>query len=310
MRVLITDHIHPYLALRLTQMGFICDVRETITNEEVLECISEYEGIIIATKIKVYKSLIDLATNLKFVGRAGSGMENVDVAYAQSKGIACVNSPEGNRNAVAEHAIGMILSLMNHIPRSDREMRSGIWMREENRGEELMGRTIGLIGFGNTGETLAKRLRGFEMTVLAYDPYRDSLPDGIAILSDLKRIKEEADILSLHLPLTPETAHFFNLEFASSFRKPFYLINTSRGSVVNTAELIIAIRKGYVRAAALDVFENEKPPSFDENEQAWWDEIRQMDRILLTPHVAGWTQESKKRIAKVLSEKIKNLGIA
>lgn len=309
MRVLITDHIHPYLALRLTQLGYTCDVREGITNEEVAEQIHQYEGIIIATKIKVTDALVDKATKLRFVGRAGSGMENVNVEYAESKGIACLNSPEGNRNAVAEHAIGMILSMMNHIPRSDREMRSAIWLREENRGEELMGRTIGLIGFGNTGETLARRLSGFDMNILAYDPYRDEIPDGLATLADLDRIREEADILSLHLPLTPETNHFFDYKFASSFRKPFYLINTSRGSVVHTHDLIRAINEGFVRGAALDVFENEKPANYTESEQLWWDTLRTMDRVLLTPHVAGWTIESKKRIAKVLSEKIKTLSL-
>ena len=304
MKVLITEDLHPYLSTRLTQWGCQCVIEPAITNQEVADCLHEYEGLVVATKIKVTAELLDRAPELKWVARAGSGMENIDLKAAAERNVACVNSPEGNCDAVAEQVLGMLLAMFNNTVRSDAEMRRGIWLREANRGIELGGKTVGIVGFGHTGSSVARKLQGFNVRILAYDKYLSESPVEYAELASMDRIAEEADVLSLHLPLTPETAHFFNSELIQRFRKPFWLVNTSRGSVLKTEDLLAGLADEKVLGAALDVFENEKPHTYNKEEQAWWAALRRHDRVLLSPHVAGWTVESKHRIAEVLCSRI------
>jgi D-3-phosphoglycerate dehydrogenase len=304
MRVLITEDLHPYLMVRLAQFGCKCDIRPKINRTEILDQISDYEGLVVATRVKVDRELIDAASNLKWVARAGSGMENIDVSYAESKNISCVNSPDGNCDAVGEHAVGLLLNLLNYMRRSDLEMRSDIWLREANRGHELGSLCVGIVGFGHTGKALAQRLAGFGCSVLAYDVAEMESPFDYVEMASLERIQEEADVLSLHLPLNPSTKHLVNKTFLNGFRKPIWLLNTSRGPVVKTSDLITALQDGRVHAAGLDVFEHEKIDQFGPVESKWWQSLKSLPNVILTPHVAGWTFESKKRIAKILSQRI------
>ena len=300
-KILITDELHPLLKEGLEQDGFVVDYCPAISSEEVLEIIHEYEGLIINSKVYAGKELLERATKLKFVCRAGSGLEVIDLDYAKKKNVIAFNSPEGNRNAVAEHALGMLLNLLNNISKADRELRNKEWKREENRGNELSGKTIGLIAFGNTAQAFAKILKGFDVKILAYDKYKTNLENE----SSLHNIFEQADVLSLHLPLTEETKCMIDYAFFSSFKKPIWLINTSRGKVLRTNDLLQAVNEGKVIAAALDVFENERLSSLNETEKKDFEALISDNRILLTPHIAGWTYESKKKIAEVLLEKIR-----
>ncbi|MBI1192137.1 MAG: hypothetical protein GC205_03030 [Bacteroidetes bacterium] len=304
MKVLITDHLHPLLAERLRAAGMDCDVEPDISNEEVMASLHAYQGLVVATKIRVTEALLDSAPDLQFVARAGSGMENIDQVAAGLRGISCVSSPEGNAGAVAEHAVGMLLALLNHLPRADREMRQGLFRREANRGTELFGKTLAIIGFGHTGSALAARLRGFGMTLLAHDKYKSGFSSGEWLECDWARIYREADIVSLHLPLTPETHYLINADCLARFEKPIYLVNTSRGPIVHTVDLIDGLQAGRVLGAALDVFENEKPDTFGPAEALWWEPLRAMEQVLLSPHVAGLTMESRFKIAEVLASKI------
>ncbi len=300
-KILITDELHPLLQEGLEQDGFIVDYRPAISAEEVLEIIHDYEGIVINSKVYAGKDLLDRAVKLKFVCRAGSGLEVIDLDYAKRNNIISFNSPEGNRNAVAEHALGMLLNLLNNISKADRELRNKEWKREENRGNELSGKTIGLIAYGNTAEAFAKILKGFDVKILAYDKYKPNFENE----SSLHSIFEQADVLSLHLPLTEETKYMIDYAFLSSFKKPIWLVNTSRGKVLRTIDLLQAVNEGKVIGAALDVFENEKLSSLNETEKKGFEALISDNRILLTPHIAGWTYESKKKIAEVLLEKIR-----
>jgi len=304
MKVLITDHLHPLLAERLRAAGMQCDEEPDISNEEVMAGLHAYQGLVVATKIRVTEALMDSAPGLRFVARAGSGMENIDQVAAGSRGIMCVSSPEGNAGAVAEHGVGMLLALLNHLARADREIRQGLFRREGNRGVELAGKTLAIIGFGHTGSALATRLRGFGMTLLAHDKYKSGFSTGEWQECDWARIYREADILSLHLPLTPETHFMVNAERLAQFEKPIYLLNTSRGPVVHTVDLLDALQSGRVLGAALDVFENEKPETYGPAEALWWEPLRAMEQVLLSPHVAGLTMESRYKIADVLASKI------
>lgn len=245
---------------------------------------------------------MDQAKNLKFIARAGAGMDNIDELYAQSKGIQLLNAPEGNRNAVGEHMVGMLLSLFNHLHTSHLEIKEGKWLREENRGIELRERTIGLIGYGNNGEAMAKCLSGFGVRILAYDKYKSGFGNEYVIESTLEDIAMYADVLSLHVPLTPETFEMVNADFLNSFLKPIYLLNGSRGEVVVLPALVEALREGKVLGAALDVLPIEKFPALEA--QPWFKEITTHPNVLLTPHVAGWTVESYFKIANVLADKI------
>ncbi len=300
-RILITDELHPLLKEGLEQDGLAVDYRPDVSAKEVLEIIHDYEGLVINSKVYAGKELFDRAVKLKFVCRAGSGLEVIDLNYAKQKGIIAFNSPEGNRNAVAEHALGMLLNLMNNISKANQEIRNREWKREENRGTELSGKTIALIAYGNTAQSFTKILKGFDVRVLAYDKYKH----GFENESSVETIFEQADIVSLHLPLTEETKYMIDYKFLSSFKKPIWLINTSRGKVLRTSDLLLALYEGKVIAAALDVLENEKLSSLNENEKRDFRELISDKRILLTPHIAGWTHESKTKIAEVLLEKIR-----
>lgn len=304
MKVLITDDVHLLLIDVLRQMGYEVDFRPEITFEETLARIAPYKGLIINSKIFCGEELLSKAPKLCWVGRLGSGMEVIDTKACDERGVKYFNSPEGNRNAVAEHALGLLLNVMNNITKSNNEVKHGNWIREPNRGEELSGKTIGIIALGNTGQAFAKVLRGFDVQVLAYDKYKKGFGDAFVKESGLEEIFERADIVSLHLPLTDETRYMVNENFLNSFQKPIYLINTSRGKVLQTTALLGAVKSGKVKAAALDVLENEKINKLNTDEQQWFDALIKEERIILTPHIAGWTVESKRKIAEVVLEKV------
>jgi D-3-phosphoglycerate dehydrogenase / 2-oxoglutarate reductase len=307
-KILITDELHPLLQEGLISDGFIVDYIPEITEQEVLEIIHDYEGLVINSKVYAGKDMLDRGVKLKFVCRAGSGLEAIDLEYAKQKSVTAFNSPEGNRNAVAEHALGMLLNMMNHISIADREVRNYEWKREKNRGHELSGKTLGLIAYGNTARAFAKLLRGFDVKILAYDKYQKGFGNAQVKESALQEIFEEAEVLSLHLPLTAETHFMIDYAFLSSFHKPIWLINTSRGKVLRTADLLRAIEGGKISAAALDVLENEKLNLLNAEEQRVFQQLISDHRVLLTPHIAGWTHESKVKIATVLLERIRALA--
>jgi D-3-phosphoglycerate dehydrogenase / 2-oxoglutarate reductase len=311
-RVLITDDCHPILTEGLTALGYTCEYLPDITPEETTRVIPEYEGLIINSKILVNRAFLDRAVQLRFVGRLGSGMEIVDRAYAAEKNVAVMSSPEGNRNAVAEQALGMLLALANNVLKGDREVRQNIWAREANRGFELKGKTLGIVGFGHTGSQFAKKLQGMEMRVLAFDKYlpagyADKMPWVQAV--DLETIQQEADIVSLHLPLTAETQHIVNEDFIEKCKPGFILMNTARGKCVKTVDLIAGLESGKIGGACLDVFENEKPGTFTLAEKELYDQLHTFQQVVFTPHVAGWTFESKKLLASILVEKITALEV-
>ncbi len=306
-KILITDPVHPNLLHDLEGMDYEVDYQPTIEQSGVLEVISKYRGLIINSKIKADVQLIDKGERLKFIGRLGAGLEVIDQPYATSKGIKYFNTPEGNCDAVAEHAIGMLLGLMNHINRADAQVRKGQWLREPNRGVELGGKTVGVIGYGNTGTAFTKRLTGFDVRILAYDKYKTGFGTGAIEETRLEAIHEHADVVSLHVQLTPETQFLVNKSFIKRFSKPFYLVNTSRGKVVCTEDLLWGLDEGLILGAALDVLENEKLETFNEKEQAVFDRLACHSKVLLTPHVAGWTKESKEKIAKTMAYKIKEI---
>ncbi|MEN9609676.1 MAG: hypothetical protein RLZZ628_490 [Bacteroidota bacterium] len=308
-KVLITDEVHPLMLKGFQEKGYLVDYQPNTTYQKVLNIIEDYEGLIVNSKILVHQALIDRAVKLEFVGRLGSGMEIIDRKYAAAKGIAVHNSPEGNRNAVAEHAVGMLLALTNQLVIADNQVRQKIWQREARRGFEIEGLTVGIIGFGHTGARFARKLAGFDMKILAYDKY---LSPGYTRPSDLKNIIEtdvqtiqnQADIISFHLPLTTETHHFFNDAFLNYCEKNIILINTSRGKVVDLKTVVQGLASGKLRGACLDVFENEKVETFSSEENQLYDRLYGFKNTVLTPHVAGWTHESKQNLAKILLDKI------
>jgi D-3-phosphoglycerate dehydrogenase len=306
-KVLFIDSVHPLIREELTAHGFHCDYFPDYTRQDFEGVIGQYYGIIIRSKIKIDKELLGKATDLRFIGRVGSGLENIDVPYAVSRGITCMNSPEGNRDAVGEHTLGMLLALINHINRADRQVHDGKWIREGNRGMEIKGKTVGIIGYGNMGSAFAQRLKGFEANVISYDKYKRDYSDGNTTETSLEVIFETTDILSLHVPLTEETQYLVNSEFISEFRKKIWLINTSRGSVVNTVDLSNQLKAGKLMGAALDVLEYEDS-SFESLSGSRTEEFNYLlnaDNVLITPHIAGWTTESKYKLARVLVDKIK-----
>ncbi len=307
MKVLFIDSTHKSLFEILKSNGFECDYKPEISKEEIINSISNYEGVITRSKITFDKPLIDRAKKLKFIGRVGAGMENIDVEYAKHKGITCMNAPEGNRDAVGEHAVAMILNLFNKICIANQQVKNGIWQREANRGLEIGGKTIGIIGYGNTGSAFAKKISGFGANILSYDKYKTNYSDGITKEASLQTIFEQADILSLHVPLTEETDYMVDSNFLKSFKKNIYLINTSRGKVVKTSDLSTAIAEGKVLGAALDVLEYEKT-SFEklhiENTPESLKILIESENVILSPHVAGWTVESNYKLAKYLADKI------
>jgi len=309
-RILFIDSNHPLLHEELQAAGFVCDLQYEWSKEKVAEELDNYTGIVIRSRFKIEKDLIDKGTSLKFIARAGAGMENIDVTYAESKGIKCLHAPEGNRDAVGEHAIGMLLSLLNNLNRADKEVRQGIWIREGNRGIEIQGKTIGIIGYGNMGSAFAQRLKGFGVTVLAYDKYKKNFSDEYAKEAKMDELFEKANILSLHLPLTEETRFLVNSTFIEKFKKDIYIINTARGKNLKTDDLVEQIKKGKVLGACLDVLEYEHT-SFEALDPSKLPDsfkyLIQSDKVILTPHIAGWTFESHEKIARVLVNKIKAL---
>ncbi|MFZ4572137.1 MAG: NAD(P)-dependent oxidoreductase [Bacteroidales bacterium] len=309
-KVLIIDTVHPLIREELTAMGFHCEEFPGFKRKDYEAIASEYTGIVIRSKIKIDKSFLDKATQLKFIGRVGSGLENIDVAYAKSLGIQCLNSPEGNRDAVGEHTLGMLLALLNHICRANNEVRQGRWIREGNRGVEIKGKTIGIIGYGNMGGAFAQRLKGFDAKVIAYDKYKCGYSDELVRESVMDELWQTADIVSLHVPLTEETFYLADDEFFGKFTKNIVLLNTSRGQVVNTSALVNALKTGKVRAAALDVleFEDSSFEVLSADVQPDFSYLLGAPNVLLTPHIAGWTVESDVKLAAVLVEKIRNLG--
>jgi D-3-phosphoglycerate dehydrogenase / 2-oxoglutarate reductase len=306
-KILLLDSNHPLLKELLEQNGFGCDEDYTSTKEELMKKMDNYEGLVIRSRFKIDATFMDAASKLKCIARAGAGMENIDVVYAEQKGIKCVHAPEGNRDAVGEQAIGMLLALMNNLMRSDKEVRTGIWLREENRGYELNGKTVGIIGFGNMGSAFAERLHGFGVKILAYDKYKTNFGNEFVKEASLQEIFDQADVLSLHIPLTDETRFWVNDDFISSFKKNIWLINTARGKILQTEALVKHLKTGKVIGACLDVLEYETV-SFEQLDASKlpvdFQYLIQSDKVILSPHIAGWTFESHEKIAKVLAKKI------
>src|SRR5690606_41654500 len=306
MKVLAIDSNHDLLNQGLKNAGFQVDEDYHSSKEEILKIIHQYDGIIIRSRIPVNAEFLQKAENLKFIGRVGAGLENIDAEFALEKGIKLINAPEGNRDALAEHCVGTLLMLMNRLKIADYEVRNGIWKREENRGDELKGKTVGLIGYGNMGKAFAQRLKGVEVDVICFD-IKQNVGDENAKQVDIQQIFEKSEVLSLHIPLTDLTRNLINNDFLSKFRKPLYLINTARGKCVNTKDLVKNIKSGKIKGACLDVSEFEKS-SFENLETGELPEefqyLIQSEKVILTPHIAGWTIQSKEKLAKVVLDKI------
>lgn len=300
--ILIVDDIHPVFMERAEAMGYHCDYHPLIKPDEALKIIGDYTGLVMRSKFKLNRTYIDAGKNLRFVCRAGAGMDNIDEAYAVEKGIHLINAPEGNADAVGEHAIGLLLALMNNFRNADTEIRTGSWKREANRGYELKGKTVGIVGYGFMGHSLARKLSGFEVNVIAYDKYKTGFSDQYAREVSMEEIVKHSDVISFHIPLTAETDGMVNDEYLFHFKKPIFLINTSRGKIIKTRAVLNAIDKGKILGAGLDVLETEKFPALAEQE--WFDDLRRSGKVLLTPHVAGWTFDSYRKISEVMTEKL------
>ena len=302
MKILFIDTVHPLLKQELEKENHICDSAYNKSKTEIQQIISNYQGIIIRSRFKIDKQFIDCGSNLKFIARAGSGLENIDVEYAENKNIHCYNAAEGNRQAVAEHALGMLLSLFNNLNNADQEVREGKWERERNRGIELAGKTVGIIGYGNNGSAFAEVLKGFNVKILAYDKYLTNYPQE----SSMETIYKEADIISLHVPLTDETTYLVDDNFINRFVKNFYLINTARGKCVNTKNLVKALENKKIIGACLDVLEYEKTSFENLIKDGLTSDMQYLmnaKNTILSPHVAGWTVESNVKIAEVILNK-------
>lgn len=302
MNILHLDKNHPLLIQQLNEAGFTNKEDVTSTKSEVEKIVSNYHGIVIRSRFKCDRQFIDAARNLKFIARVGAGLESIDIPYAEKKGIVLISAPEGNRNAVGEHTLGMILSLFNKLNIADKEVRNGHWNREENRGIELDGKTVGIIGYGNMGKAFSKKLRGFDCKVLCYD-IKELVGDENAVQVDLKTFQKEVDVVSLHTPWTPLTNKMVDSEFINNFSKPFWLFNTARGKSVVTSDLVSALKTGKILGAGLDVLEYEKS-SFESlftlETPGELKELLTFENVILSPHVAGWTVESKIKLAQTI----------
>ncbi|MFK2818566.1 2-hydroxyacid dehydrogenase [Flavobacteriaceae sp. LMIT009] len=308
MKVLHLDTNHSLLIDQLKDLGFTNHEDYNSSKQEVEEKIHEYDGIVIRSRFTIDKQFLDAATNLKFIGRVGAGLENIDCEYAEQKGVCLISAPEGNRNAVGEHSLGMLLSLFNKLNAANQEVKNGLWRREENRGIELDGKTVGLIGYGNMGKAFAKKLHGFDVEVLCYD-IKPNVGDENCLQVSLDELQHKVDVLSLHTPQTSLTINMVNSDFINAFKKPFWLINTARGKSVVTKDLVSALESGKILGAGLDVLEYEKS-SFenmftDETLPEAFQYLIDAHNVLLTPHVAGWTFESKEKLAQTIVDKIK-----
>ncbi|MFN5416514.1 MAG: NAD(P)-dependent oxidoreductase [Flavobacteriia bacterium] len=307
MKILFLDTVHEILEKRLTEKGLTCINGTKLSLEETKKQLSEIDGIVIRARFTLDEDVLKHAPKLKFIARSGAGMENIDIAYCESRGIQLFNAPEGNRNAVGEHALGMLLSLMNKIHTANRDVKKGLWEREFNRGIELDGKTVGIIGLGNNGSAFAKKLKGFDVEILAYDKYKTGFSGEQIKESSLEEIFEKADVISFHIPQNEETIYFANDKFFESLQKPIYLLNLSRGKIVETKALLNALNSGKVLGAALDVLEYEKSSfenMFDGSLPKEFTELVQSEKVLLTPHVGGWTHESYFKLSDVLADKI------
>ncbi len=308
MNILFVDHVHPVLEELLTSAGHHCQHNYNGSQNEIQQNLNDCHGIVIRSRFKINAAFIQAAPQLKFIARAGAGLENIDLECAQQHNVQVFAVPEANRDAVGEHAVGMLLMMLNHLKRADEQVRNGMWLRAENRGIEIGGKTVGIIGFGNMGSAFAEKLRGFNCRILVYDKYHQNTPPFVESVS-LQKLQRESDIISIHVPLTAETEYLIDADFIDSCAKPFYLINTARGKVVHTASLVLGLKSSKVAGACLDVLEYEAL-SFEqihaENLPPEFQYLIESDRVILSPHIAGWTHESHYKLSQFLGDKILN----